>query len=283
MLNEVFGQYLKQDLKPKPGKSYIRARSIASHINEFCYRHPDKALKIGDYLNWRLQSGAAKSTVYGVEFGYIKTAINSHGQGKAFEIPVINYEPIVRTTVLTQEQMRELCSGDDQDQCRMFCIIALNTGARLDAILSLVRNQIDLVSSNPLIDFRLDHTPLDSERQKGRGTVAMNSYLLAEIRRYMDNQAGNRLFTAFRDNRDFAREFARYVKARGMDGITPHILRHSYASHLAMNGVSLFEISRNLGHKSIKTTERIYAKFLPSYQQASRTVMDGIMNGGSHD
>ncbi len=44
-----------------------------------------------------------------------------------------------------------------------------------------------------------------------------------------------------------------------------HVLRHTYASHLVMNGVPIGVVSQNLGHADTRMTERHYAHLAPSY------------------
>lgn len=63
------------------------------------------------------------------------------------------------------------------------------------------------------------------------------------------------------------------VKEKGSK-VTMHTLRHSYASKLVKNGVSLFEVSVLLGHSDPKMTQR-YAHLAPN--DASRKAV-GIIN-----
>ncbi len=54
----------------------------------------------------------------------------------------------------------------------------------------------------------------------------------------------------------FSRRFKRACRAAGMDkSIHFHSLRHSFASNLAQQGVSLYVIKELLGHSSVSTTE----------------------------
>jgi site-specific recombinase XerD len=53
------------------------------------------------------------------------------------------------------------------------------------------------------------------------------------------------------------------IKAELNNSLRFHDLRHSFASFLAQSGVSLYVISKLLGHSDIKTTE-IYAHLTPN-------------------
>jgi len=54
----------------------------------------------------------------------------------------------------------------------------------------------------------------------------------------------------------FRRALDQACRAAGLREVTPHILRHSFASHLAMAGVDMLTIARLMGHQSVTTTMR---------------------------
>jgi len=62
----------------------------------------------------------------------------------------------------------------------------------------------------------------------------------------------------YRYRYDFKRAFNTVLKEAGLEWVTPPVLRHTFASQLAMAGVSLNKISKWLGHSDVKTTQ-IYA------------------------
>ena len=55
------------------------------------------------------------------------------------------------------------------------------------------------------------------------------------------------------------------IKVAGLENVTPHTLRHTVATLLVRAGVPLIEVSKLLGHKDSRITERVYAKFSPDY------------------
>lgn len=68
---------------------------------------------------------------------------------------------------------------------------------------------------------------------------------------------------------DFGRPFSEYMTAQGVPWVTPHIMRHTFASLLASAGVSIFHIAVWLGD-GVRVTERHYAKLTPMHVEIER-------------
>jgi integrase len=141
---------------------------------------------------------------------------------------------------------------------KLFILLARYTGARSGAILDLKWERV----TERFIDF---NDPQKPRTRKRRAVVPMAAELweaLVEARRdavtpYVVEYGGRKLATA-------KKSFARAAKKAGMPGVTPHVLRHSVATWLAMDGLDMGKIAGLLGN-SRAMVEKVYAKYSPDY------------------
>ena len=73
--------------------------------------------------------------------------------------------------------------------------------------------------------------------------------------------------------------FHKLSEEAGLKRITVHGLRHSHVSLLISKKYDIFEISKRIGHKSIKTTQDIYGHLFDDVQKSIANDLDNIRRG----
>lgn len=184
----------------------------------------------------------------------------ARGEGWIRDVPKIETprHPAPRDRWLTREEADRLLASAKAPHVRTFLAICLYTAARAGAVLELTWGQVDL--DGGLIDLGL------APGGKGRAVVPIAARLRPVLEQaraaatcpYVVEHAGGQVASVKTGTRAAARR-------ADLPGVTPHILRHTAATWMAIASVPMVEIARLLGHADSRTTERVYAKHTPDY------------------
>jgi integrase len=158
-------------------------------------------------------------------------------------------------------------------------IFAYHTGARLGEIINLKWNQVSLAERL----IKITNTDEFTTKGKKERVIPMNEKLFKllknRIPKYYNLQDSEYVFNkdGIKLNSDYvSKKFKKAI--RETKSINPkfhfHDLRHSFASNLAKNGVSLFIIKELLGHQDIRTTQ-IYAHLTVDSLRNAVKVLEG--------
>jgi len=212
------------------------------------------------------------------ELGTLRAAINyAHKMGRLTR-PVhvwLPARPPGKSRWLTRPEAAALLRAAKKSQrarlhLPLFILIALHTGSRKGAILDLRWPQVDF--EHGLIDF---NPPGRKRTTKQRPIVPVGPRLLwflkAARRRgtdlgYVINDRGQPIA-------DIKKGFNAAVARADLTEVTPHTLRHTAGTWMALGGVDLFKVGRYLGHSHERTTE-LYAHHHPKYLRDAMEVLD---------
>lgn len=229
-----------------------RIRGFLAHLGDQNYSAATMARKIAtlrSFYKWAERRGASDTNPM--------TAIRTPRQSK--RLP----------KAITIEQIEQLLSApSDKDvlgtRDRAMLETLYSTGIRVSELVGLSFEDLDIAG--------------EAMHVRGKGKkeriVPLGSHALGAIRRYSEmvqadprynanwdstaedrplfmNKHGGRL-----SSRSVRRKLDKYLRAVGLDpSISPHTLRHSFATHLLDNGADLRSVQELLGHQSLSTTQ----------------------------
>ena len=250
--------------RPTAKTMLYTGKAILPHFGAL---RPDQ---IGDddclaYAAARRANGIGDGSIL-TELGHLRSALvwaARPGRGRMIpEAPAIlrPQKPAPKDRWLDEGEIARLLAAAETPHIGLAIILMLASAGRVGAILDLTWARVDFAAGQ--IDLRLDA----EGPRKGRAVVPMNRMARAALLSAREAALSDHVI-------EWAggpvRCILKGVKSAGaaakLAGVTPHVLRHTAAVHMAKAGVPMEKIAQYLGHSNVATTRAIYARFAPDH------------------
>ncbi len=162
------------------------------------------------------------------------------------------------------------------DEWKAMIIVALRTGLRLGELMALRWQDVDLVSGKVVVRQNVVKGIIGTPKSNKPREVPLSDEALAVLHEHRHLRGP--LVFCDRDGRMLRVPKTRYAmektcKRAGLRFVGWHVLRHTFASHLAMRGAPLKAIQDLLGHATIQMTMR-YAHMSPDVARDAVRLLD---------
>jgi len=175
--------------------------------------------------------------------------------------------------VLSRDEIARLLARITQAKHRAIVLLMYSAGLRVGEVVRLRADDLD--ASRGLLRVRRGKGAKDRE-------TLLSERALEAVRVYREAfQPEGWLFPSTRPGRHYGtrsvqRIVQEYAKKAGIQKVvSPHVLRHSFATHLLEGGTDLRYIQELLGHSSSRTTE-IYTHVTSTHLAGIRSPLDEL-------
>ncbi|CAM4343042.1 site-specific tyrosine recombinase/integron integrase [Gillisia limnaea] len=233
-------------------KTYVSC--FEAFINHYRHIEPESINEndIRAYLQKLIQEGSSNSyinqAINAIKF-YYEVVMEMPNRFYGMERPRVEEK---LPQVLAKEDVLAIIEKTNNVKHRCIVSLLYSAGLRRGEVLNLKPDDID--------SKRMVIRVCSGKGNKDRYTI-LSEKLLIDLRKYfLEWRPKTHLFEGPKGNQYSAESVVKIVKEAARKAgirkrVTPHILRHSFATHLLENGTDLRYIQVLLGHKSSKTTE----------------------------
>lgn len=248
---------LKNTLIPYFGNMYIdeiATQNIEHYKSELLRKRNLSPKSVNNYLS--ILSKCLKSAL---ETEFLKTLPRI----KRLKVPPQSYDYLseAETNILLDQATGKWCD---------MILLAVKTGLRFGELIALKWKDIDFKAGTLTVSRNIVHSIEGSPKNNRARIIPLTNEVIEMLcRKEKDNE-----YIFCNSNREplhytyCRKKLHRFCKLAGIRIINWHTLRHSFASHLAARGVSVFAIKDLLGHSDIKMTMRYSHVNLPVLRNA---------------
>jgi integrase/recombinase XerD len=171
--------------------------------------------------------------------------------------------------VLTKEEVKILLHHAQTRKSKLMLMMLYSSGLRVSELVSLKRQ-----------DLELEKKTLWVRRGKGGKDrlVILSDMLIQELKQFMDK---NKIYVfPGRNGMLTPRNIQKMIKLAALKAginkkVSPHTLRHSFATHLLENGTDIRMIQELLGHSNLATTQ-IYTQVSDEQKRKIKSPLDEL-------
>jgi integrase len=210
---------------------------------------------------YKTQALPKKSPVtVNIELRSLRTIFNYALRWKLMDTNPFTRVPLVRVPELppvhfTRQEFQAVLAAIDHDWLKEMVTFTLLTGMRRGEVANLKWSDVDLTR-------KLAHvhsTPTFRSKWGKQRMIPLNEWIVQRLSERFGNNGSEYVFT-FEGTKVsesyLSHKFTDYVRAAGlMKKLHFHSLRHTFATWLVQDGVSIYEIQKLLGHSSIEMTQ----------------------------
>jgi integrase len=183
--------------------------------------------------------------------------------------------PTPEIVFLSFDEAAQLEDGADEDW-RCMVLVALRCGLRLGELLALRWQDVDLVRGQLTVRQNIVNGLVGTPKSGKPREVPLGDDVVAALKRHRHLRGP--LVFCDADGKALRVPVMRYGLERscrlaGVRYVGWHALRHTFASHLVMRGVSLRAVQELLGHSDIRMTMR-YAHLSPEVTRDAVRLLD---------
>ena len=173
--------------------------------------------------------------------------------------------------ILTIEEIKKLIKETNNIKHKLIIKLLYGTGLRVNEIVNLKKQDLNFEES--LIHIKL------AKGKKDR-FVKIPESISNELKKFSSLEKGEYLFESNRGGKLTTATIQAILKnaskkAKIKKRVYPHLLRHSFATHLLENGTDLRVIQKLLGHSDIKTTQ-IYTQISQASIKNVKSPLDNL-------
>lgn len=258
LISEAFQDYENKEII-FAGRSEKTRKNYRCALNSFLKTTDDMPIElvtIEHIMRWKMfreKMGHSTSTI-SHDLSRLKNVLkNLRKQGyKVLDEENIRLPKIKERhyTWLDYGEIQNLLSVIESSRDKAIIACLFSTGCRISELMNL--NREDVIGNEVNI--------------VGKGGAIGTVYLDKKSRGYLNGYLADRkdslkpLFISSQrrrlTNSRVAQLLHEYTDAAGIDkNVTPHVLRHSFATDLKLNGADIFDIQKQLRHKRISSTQ----------------------------